>query len=168
MCTFLVALNNRSSNKALPGLMIELSGSLASILDSEEEGVSTLKVVVRNSKVVYLEDGISPEESDITDPEQVLEAFTLLLEAKAANAEGEGADVGEEGAATGEKTADTEGENTGNIEEAAAAGGESVATGEKTADIREENTGEYTNFGSQLSVDAALLISYNSQGEDPI
>ncbi|PYH93712.1 hypothetical protein BO71DRAFT_354844, partial [Aspergillus ellipticus CBS 707.79] len=50
LSTFQVALNNRSSNKALPGLMVELSGSLASILDSEEEGVSALKVVVRNGK----------------------------------------------------------------------------------------------------------------------
>ncbi|PYH97241.1 hypothetical protein BO71DRAFT_319085, partial [Aspergillus ellipticus CBS 707.79] len=79
LSTFQVALNNRSSNKALPGLMVKLSGFLASILDSEEEGVSILKVIMRNSKVVYLEDRISPEESDITDPEQVLEAFTLLL-----------------------------------------------------------------------------------------
>ncbi|PYH88368.1 hypothetical protein BO71DRAFT_468416 [Aspergillus ellipticus CBS 707.79] len=149
--------------------MIKLSGSLASILDSEEE------------------DGISPEESNITDPEQVLEAFTLLLKgmasedsrntkkqnprrkikknnkarAKAANAEGEGADVGEEGTATGEKTADTGGENTGNIKEAAAAGGESTATGEKTADIREENTEKNVSRYT-------ILISYNSQGEDPI
>ncbi|GKZ61541.1 hypothetical protein AnigIFM49718_008260 [Aspergillus niger] len=78
--TFQISLNNRASQKALPGVLTDMSSSLASLLEPEKDYVEANKWVLRDGNLMYLEDVDERKKGDITDPDTLLDAIMAELE----------------------------------------------------------------------------------------
>jgi hypothetical protein len=78
--TFQISLSNRATEKALPGVMTDMSSSLASILEPGKDWIEMNRWVLRNQKLIYLEDGVSKLDTDDQDADHILDAVMRELE----------------------------------------------------------------------------------------
>ncbi|PYH34632.1 uncharacterized protein BO87DRAFT_435891 [Aspergillus neoniger CBS 115656] len=80
MSTFQATIANRAATKALPAMLTDISCSLAAMLEPSSETAYTDRWVIRDGKVLHLEDTETPREGDVTDPDTVLDGICAMLE----------------------------------------------------------------------------------------